>query len=236
MAHSTRIRGFTLVELMIVVAIIGILAAIAIPNFIKFQAKGKQSEVNANLKAIFSAQKANFPHLNGYWSDIAGIGFAPERGNRYRYDLGTTAGVVAGGTIGACAAANLQNRTTALAAAASGACGVTADIARHGDQLNEASLAALGGFAAVPSSFTPEASNMALTGQGVNGPNCPSCDFAAVAQSNVDNDSRADVWWVSSQILEATGVAGCPNMTIALMNAFTSGTPADIQNDVCSEQ
>ena len=53
-------KGFTLIELMIVVAIIGILAAIAIPNFSKFQARAKQSEAKANLKAIYTAKQTNF--------------------------------------------------------------------------------------------------------------------------------------------------------------------------------
>lgn len=228
-------KGFTLIELMIVVAIIGILAAIAIPNFIKFQAKGKQSEVNANLKAIFSAQKASFPQLQGYWSEIAGIGFAPERGNRYRYDLGVTAATVADGMEAACV--TLQNRTGALAAAVAGECGITADIARHGDAFNEAMLMAAGGFNTAPAMFVPEGTNMALTAQGVNGAQCPACDFAAVADSNIDNDNRADTWWVSSQTIETMAVTGCPgDMTVALMNAYTSGTPAVTQDDVCNEQ
>ena len=51
-------EGFTLIELMIVVAIIGILAAIAIPNFLNYQMKSRQSEAKTNTMSVKTSQLA----------------------------------------------------------------------------------------------------------------------------------------------------------------------------------
>jgi type IV pilus assembly protein PilA len=82
-------KGFTLIELMIVVAIIGILAAIAIPNFLKFQAKSKQSEAKSNLGAIFTGQVSYYGENNVY-SNFSAINWSPSGTPRYRYTLNGT--------------------------------------------------------------------------------------------------------------------------------------------------
>ena len=73
--------GFTLIELMIVVAIVAFLAMIAVPSFGRFLAKAKRSEAYMNLHTIYAAQKAHFaehgtysPILNG----AGGVGWKPE--------------------------------------------------------------------------------------------------------------------------------------------------------------
>src|SRR5437879_12193322 len=64
--HIKGDRGFTLIELMIVVAIIGILAAIAIPNFMTYQAKARQSKAKVNLGGIFTTATSYFAENNTF--------------------------------------------------------------------------------------------------------------------------------------------------------------------------
>ena len=81
-------KGFTLIELMIVVAIIGILAAIAIPNFLRFQAKSRQGECKSNLGGIFTAMESFAGQYDTYTTDVAAVGWAPTGTPRYIYGFG----------------------------------------------------------------------------------------------------------------------------------------------------
>jgi type IV pilus assembly protein PilA len=78
-------KGFTLIELMIVVAIIGILAAIAIPNFMRFQAKSRQAEAKSNLGAIYTAIEAFRVEYGTYTTDLSVMGWLPSGSPRYNY-------------------------------------------------------------------------------------------------------------------------------------------------------
>ena len=94
----TARQGFSLVELMIVVAIIGVLTAIAIPNFQAFQARSRQSEAKAALTSIYTAEQAFHSQWEVYAAPFAAIGYKP--GGDYRYAAGFDSDLTGGKKLG----------------------------------------------------------------------------------------------------------------------------------------
>lgn len=109
-----RRQGFTIIELMLVVAIIGTISAIAIPSFLRYQLRAKRSEAYANLAAVAKAEDSYFAS-NGRYADSAGswpgglsankrawtpasdaafavIGFRPEGSVYFDYDANSSCG------------------------------------------------------------------------------------------------------------------------------------------------
>jgi type IV pilus assembly protein PilA len=92
-------KGFSLIELMIVVAIIGILATVAIPNFQKFQGKAKQSEAKSQLGGLYMSQKAFSAEYSFYPGQFGVMGFVPQGQLNYRILSFDNTGAVVGGVI-----------------------------------------------------------------------------------------------------------------------------------------
>ncbi|HOJ69930.1 MAG TPA: prepilin-type N-terminal cleavage/methylation domain-containing protein [Candidatus Hydrogenedentes bacterium] len=70
---DNRVQGFTLIELIIVVAIIALIAAIAIPNLIRSRLEANEASAIQNLRAIISAEGAYHAQNNRYTTDFADL-------------------------------------------------------------------------------------------------------------------------------------------------------------------
>ncbi len=117
-------KGFTLVELMVVVAIIGILAAVAIPNYQRYQARARQSEAKVALASAYTAQQSFFAESGTYSACLSNIGFEQSTGARRYYTIGFTAARATATVCGPAGGLDCQGWrfTNAGAIAAGGSC------------------------------------------------------------------------------------------------------------------
>lgn len=174
--------GFSLVELMVVVAIIGILAAIAIPSVNKYMAKARQSEAKTNLSSIYTAQKAFNSEYNTYDNRFAAVGYTPE--GSLRYNIGFTGGVIAGAANGYNSApANVQIQASAY-------CGVNGAFIRGCSVLNGATGAAAPAIADPMCPLSTSAVPAACTTRVDS--------FQAGAASQIQTGALVDWWAIDS--------------------------------------
>ena len=217
-------KGFTLVELMIVVAVIGILAALAVPNYIRFQARSKQSEAKGNLKAAFTTERAYYQEHSTYSSCTKKLGFAPERGNRYRYTLNSTTRVDE--TCG-----TSENRATAAGVSLPTDGDILADTFKHGTGMGITAANAIPPapvYTPVPPSGTTTVVLNDLVGVVPNTADSTG-SFGVGAHGDIDNDAQLDLWYVSSVASTTAGV--CPAL-VGPDSQAPGGEPKNTYNDV----
>lgn len=85
-------RGFTLIELMIVVVIIGVLAAIAIPKFTSIQDLARQSSCRGNIRTLATAEAVYFPLNNTFTNNISNLDQIQENASLIRCPLRVAVG------------------------------------------------------------------------------------------------------------------------------------------------
>jgi prepilin-type N-terminal cleavage/methylation domain-containing protein len=188
------VAGFSLVELMVVVAIIGILAAVAIPNFNKFQRRARAAEGKTALGGLYNAQKSFLAEWEGYHASMAAIG--------YTFDGSPRTQVATGTTVGTTGAARYQAEAVAAAMATEAATFHRLDVV-------------CGNAIFMPGCMAPPAANRSLAwvagaepaGAGVLTPGAAGVPGTFTASAGTNVGSNADEVWTMTETKVLTQIA-----------------------------
>ncbi|WNG24300.1 prepilin-type N-terminal cleavage/methylation domain-containing protein [Cystobacter fuscus] len=201
-------RGFTIIEFLIVVALLSILAGIALPNFIRFQTNARQGEAKANLKSWFSAQRAYHQENSSYSENVQTVGFLPERGNRYAYYFASALICIIREASGVTNTPNANCITVDRAEFPNGS--LTPKVTPPHSPIYEG-----------------EGANPGMPGlngctTGIN------CNISGLAAGNIDDELRGiDSWWISTKDTSVIH-ADCGNSE----TESVAGEPYNSYNDV----
>lgn len=171
-------EGFSLIELMIVVVIIGLLSTMAVPQYRNFQMKAKQAEAKTNLGGLYSAMQTFNAEYNWYYGDFRAVGFDLE--GALNYNVGASASHALGPA--SHPAPQYKNKAAVQFNAAT-RCGNGA--ATGGKQPACKSLAGAG------------ATWNAITGTSIANPVTGIRQFVVGATANLDNDAAFDRWSIN---------------------------------------
>lgn len=78
-------RGFALIELMVIVAVLSLAASFFVPRFLKHRIQIRQQECTRNLQSFYEAQQAYRGTKKAFAEDLKSLGWAPQGKNRYEY-------------------------------------------------------------------------------------------------------------------------------------------------------
>lgn len=172
-------KGFSLVELLIVVVIIGVLVSLAVPQYNRFVAKARQSEAKASLSSLHTAMNGFFTEWNQYYGDFRAIGLSMV--GDLRYDFGFISG---GAGVPGHPNPNFQRTALAWATQMRSFCPSTLGANKSCEVLTDAVLRT--------SPSIKSGSHYAGTAAVVS-----ASKFVGAAAGNLDNDSRTDQWSIN---------------------------------------
>ncbi len=185
--------GFTLVELMVVVAIVGILSAIAIPNYQKYQAKARQSEAKIALAGIYTAESAFSADNGSFTQDISAAGYQPN-------GWAGTGGGAASATGSTPGTYYTEGFTTALVTTGCGPTGAVtcwASSYANGSPVTPNNASDAAGFTAALFS-SPATAVPAVTSLPGTGTNISNAAFNAGALGYVSSSGTLDNWTMTN--------------------------------------